>query len=111
MSTVLYIYFGLSVSRLASILSCWDGQVIALGQRYGYNVQGTPSLGYNYITGGGGIVLSMNLVHKLTKCKCGSPQSPDDMVLGICLKSLKATVVHSPVFHQVGLNVGTFLLN
>lgn len=90
----------LSVPRLASILSCWNGQQIALGQRYGYNIRGDQSLGYNYLTGGGGIILNVALVHKLTTCKCYAPDAPDDMVLGMCLKALNATVVHSPVFHQ-----------
>lgn len=90
-----------SVPRLASILSCWNGQQIALGQRYGYNIRGDQSLGYNYLTGGSGIIFSVALVHKLTTCHCYAPDAPDDMVLGMCLKSLNATVVHSPVFHQV----------
>ncbi|XP_001946987.1 beta-1,3-glucosyltransferase [Acyrthosiphon pisum] len=90
----------LSVPRLASILSCWNGQQIALGQRYGYNIRGDPSLGYNYLTGGGGIIFNVALVHKLTTCQCYAIDAPDDMVLGMCLKALNATVVHSPVFHQ-----------
>lgn len=93
-----------SVPRLASILSCWNGQQIALGQRYGYNIRGDQSLGYNYLTGGGGIILSVALVHKLsTICQCYAPDAPDDMVLGMCLKAINSTVVHSPVFHQVSL--------
>lgn len=90
-----------SVPRLASILSCWNGQQIALGQRYGYNVKENQYSGYNYLTGGGGIIFSVALVHKLTTCQCYAPDAPDDMVLGMCLKALNATVVHSPVFHQV----------
>lgn len=57
------------------------------------------------MTGGGGIILSVELVHKLsTTCQCYAPDAPDDMVLGMCLKSLNATIVHSPVFHQVSSN-------
>jgi UDP-glucose:O-linked fucose beta-1,3-glucosyltransferase len=96
------ILFFLSVPRLASILSCWNGQQIALGQRYGYNIRGDQSLGYNYLTGGGGIIFNVALVHKLgTNCRCYAHDAPDDMVIGMCLQSLNATVVHSPVFHQV----------
>lgn len=95
-------FFFLSVPRLASILNCWNGQQIVLGQRYGYNVREDQSLGYNYLTGGGGIIFSVGLIHKLTtSCRCYAPDAPDDMVLGMCLKALNATVVHSPVFHQV----------
>ncbi|XP_050545745.1 beta-1,3-glucosyltransferase [Daktulosphaira vitifoliae] len=90
----------ISVPRLTSILNCWNGQEIALGQRYGYNVRRNLPLGYNYITGGGGIVLNIDVVHKLKDCKCYAPDAPDDMVLGICLQSLNISIVHSPVFHQ-----------
>ncbi|XP_068174196.1 beta 3-glucosyltransferase a isoform X2 [Antennarius striatus] len=33
-------------------------------------------------------------------CKCYSNDAPDDMVLGMCLSSLKLPVTHSPLFHQ-----------
>ncbi|XP_052472241.1 beta 3-glucosyltransferase a isoform X2 [Carassius gibelio] len=33
-------------------------------------------------------------------CKCYSNDAPDDMVLGMCLNSLRVPVTHSPLFHQ-----------
>lgn len=95
----------LSVHRLQELLSCYDDKDrIALGERYGYNVQG--SQGYNYITGGGGIVFSRPLFEQLSLsgvCECPSVSSPDDMFLGICIAQLGVNITHSPLFHQVKL--------
>lgn len=57
--------------------------------------------GYDYLTGGGGLVLSLDLVRKLAGCDCPTPSSPDDMWLGVCLAKYKIPVIHSPLFHQV----------
>lgn len=93
----------LSVARLQQLLSCYDpNNLTALGERYGYYVQHAEK-GYNYITGGGGMVLSSNLVQDIVKskrCRCPSASSPDDMFLGICLASLQVSITHSPLFHQ-----------
>lgn len=73
-----------------------------LGERYGFNVYNEE--GYNYITGGGGIVFSktvLELVSSSNYCKCPSLTTPDDMFLGICLTRLQIPVTHSPFFHQV----------
>jgi len=62
------------------------------------------SQGYNYITGGGGMVFSMASVLQITTsgfCKCPSDSAPDDMFLGICLTRLGIPITHSPLFHQV----------
>lgn len=62
----------------------------------------TPIRGYNYITGGGGMVFSMPLVKKILKnCKCPTPDAPDDMIIGACITNLKIPIIHSPTFHQV----------
>lgn len=95
----------LSVSRLRQFLSCYDPSLkVALGERYGYSVVLPREIGgYNYITGGGGIVLSMPLVQELAKrgsCTCPSDSTPDDMYLGICLANLDIPIIHSPHFHQ-----------
>jgi hypothetical protein len=37
-------------------MSTINGSFFATGQRYGYNVR--AAYGYNYITGGGGIILN-----------------------------------------------------
>lgn len=92
-----------SVSRFQRLLSCYDdSEDVALGERYGYNVH-SPR-GYNYITGGGGMVFSRPLLKKLAAsgaCECPSLNTPDDMFLGICMASLGVPVTHSPFFHQV----------
>jgi UDP-glucose:O-linked fucose beta-1,3-glucosyltransferase len=93
-----------SVARLQQLLSCFNSsKPFAIGERYGYNVQRSPQ-GYNYITGGGGMVFSMATVHQIAAssyCKCPSDSTPDDMFLGICLARLGITLTHSPLFHQV----------
>lgn len=93
----------LSVARLRQLLSCFQpSKPFAIGERYGYNVQRSPQ-GYNYITGGGGMVFSMATVRQITGstyCKCPSDSTPDDMFLGICLARLGITITHSPLFHQ-----------
>ncbi|XP_034241515.1 beta-1,3-glucosyltransferase [Thrips palmi] len=95
----------LSVGRLRKLLSCYNASTkVALGERYGYNVALPRATGgYNYITGGGGIILSIPLVQVLAKgenCICPSNSTPDDMYLGICLANLGVPIIHSPHFHQ-----------
>ncbi|KAI4462234.1 ionotropic receptor 20a-related [Holotrichia oblita] len=91
-----------SIPRLQQFLTCYDPNwIIAIGERYGYNV--LSSEGYNYITGGGGTIFSKKMIQLLTKpgnCVCPSPSTPDDMFLGICISKLDGKMVHSPFFHQ-----------
>ncbi|GLV32364.1 uncharacterized protein CBL_00927 [Carabus blaptoides fortunei] len=92
----------LGVSRLQQILSCYDSSDnITLGERYGY--QAHTNQGYNYITGGGGMVFSATLVRTLATrgvCTCPSNNTPDDMYIGVCLARIRINVVHCPMFHQ-----------
>ncbi|KAK2171440.1 hypothetical protein NP493_1065g01034 [Ridgeia piscesae] len=92
----------LSVPRLRRLLACYDPtEPVALGERYGYAVN--TGQGYDYITGGGGMVFSQAAVHTLVEgndCRCGVPNSPDDMHLGMCLKRFHIPLTHSPLFHQ-----------
>lgn len=78
----------------------------AIGERYGYIIN-SPT-GYNYITGGGGVVLSRAAIIKFSrksKCDCPSNSVPDDMFLfGVCLNRLNITLVHVPLFHQARPN-------
>ncbi|KAJ8967510.1 hypothetical protein NQ314_002825 [Rhamnusium bicolor] len=91
-----------SVHRMQQLLTCYDAsEEVALGERYGYNV--LSPRGYNYITGGGGMVFSRPLLDKLIQkgvCDCPSLNTPDDMFLGICIAGLGVSVTHSPFFHQ-----------
>jgi hypothetical protein len=99
-----HIFYICSVARLQQLLSCFQSsKPFALGERYGYNVQHSPQ-GYNYITGGGGMVFSIAAVHQVATssyCECPSNSTPDDMFLGICLAKLGIPITHSPLFHQV----------
>ncbi|XP_048838744.1 beta-1,3-glucosyltransferase isoform X1 [Brienomyrus brachyistius] len=90
----------ISLPRLRTLLRCYDPrEPLCLGERYGY---GLGRGGYSYITGGGGMVFSRPAVSQLlaSSCRCYSDEAPDDMVLGMCLSSLRIPVTHSPLFHQ-----------
>ncbi|XP_063972602.1 beta-1,3-glucosyltransferase [Diachasmimorpha longicaudata] len=93
----------LSVSRLSKILSCYDAeQPIAIGERYGFRP--TEEIGYEYLTGGAGLAMSLPLIIKILKstvCHCPMMTTPDDMFLfGICLSQLGVRLSPSPLFHQ-----------
>lgn len=81
-------------------LDCFHQEkVVALGEKYGFHL--TSDEGYNYLTGGGGIVLRPLTAKKiLSSCQCPQIDSPDDMILGLCLKRLGIDVIHSNLFHQ-----------
>ncbi|XP_039746735.1 beta-1,3-glucosyltransferase isoform X2 [Pararge aegeria] len=95
----------LGVQRLCEVLSCYRGgsDVTVLGERYGYGYgkRETAAKGYDYITGGGGTVLSAGAARRLRACACGAAAAPDDMALGACAAHrLNVTLTHSPLFHQ-----------
>lgn len=91
----------LSVYQLAKHLSCYQPDAdLYLGERYGYMLLDDVQ-SYNYITGGGGLVLSRSTLSKLAaSCQCPSISSPDDMILAACLSQFGVTATHSPLFHQ-----------
>ncbi|XP_046598017.1 beta-1,3-glucosyltransferase isoform X1 [Neodiprion lecontei] len=93
----------LSLGKLLQLLTCYNpSDPVALGERYGFRLW--KNSGYNYLTGGAGLVLSANLVQKLIEpgfCSCPSPSTPDDMFLfGVCLKRVGTEPIHLPHFHQ-----------
>lgn len=70
-----------------------------LGERYGFRLFARD--GFNYITGGGGIVFARPLIERLAgACVCPSASAPDDMIVGMCLRQLGIEPVHSERFHQ-----------
>lgn len=85
----------LNLYNLAELLSCYDSsEAIALGERYGYST-------YDYITGGGGMVFSRKCVEMIVhNCGCPANDSPDDMIIGMCLLRIGIPIIHSPLFHQ-----------
>jgi hypothetical protein len=90
-----------SISSLSEYIGCFDKREhIYLGERYGYDLF-SDDTGYNYITGGGGIVFNVKTIRKLVEsCSCASPSSPDDMIIASCLRSLNIEPIHSSLFHQ-----------
>jgi UDP-glucose:O-linked fucose beta-1,3-glucosyltransferase len=70
-----------------------------LGERYGYHL--LSNNGYNYITGGGGMVINLKVLQTLVKsCQCPSATSPDDMIIATCLHLENIEPIHSPLFKQ-----------
>ncbi|XP_075220376.1 beta-1,3-glucosyltransferase isoform X2 [Lycorma delicatula] len=96
----------LSVTRMQELLSCWNSsEPVAIGEMYGYNVVGLKLVGYNYITGGGSIAISMSALKPILQhCSCQQNDTPDDMYLGICLTRLNIPIVHLSDFHQARPN-------
>ncbi|KYM88213.1 Beta-1,3-glucosyltransferase [Atta colombica] len=93
-----------SVVRLLNLLTCYNPKhLVAIGERYGFRIWDRHH-GYQYLTGGAGVVLSAPLVHLIIEpgvCTCPSATTPDDMHLfGLCLLRLRVEGVHSPMFHQ-----------
>lgn len=93
-----------SLARVLKLLTCYNPQShLALGERYGYRT--AKIHGYDYLTGGAGVILSTPLVHQIIGpgvCACPSATTPDDMFLfGVCLAHLGVKLTHSPLFHQV----------
>ncbi|XP_033628295.1 beta-1,3-glucosyltransferase-like [Asterias rubens] len=92
----------ISVARLRGVLSCYDAkEAVFLGERYGYGHL-RMGWGYDYLTGGGGMVFSRRGIEDLlaTGCKCNKNEDPDDMILGMCAKRHDLQISHSPLFHQ-----------
>ncbi|XP_070572833.1 beta-1,3-glucosyltransferase-like [Ptychodera flava] len=92
----------LSVSRLQRVLSCYDPETpVYLGERYGFG-HTKHGWGYDYITGGGGMVFSRSAVQEMISngCQCRSNADPDDMIIGACVKRIGQVITHSPLFHQ-----------
>lgn len=88
----------LSVRQLALHLTCYSIDTdLYLGERYGYMLLNN---GYNYITGGGGVILSRPTLSKMVNCMCPTVSSPDDMILATCLSQFGVSATHSPLFHQ-----------
>ncbi|GBM27878.1 Beta-1,3-glucosyltransferase [Araneus ventricosus] len=90
----------LGFQRLRKLLACYDSsEDVVLGERYGYNIWG--NFGYSYPTGGSGMIFSRPAVEKLvSSCQCPSIDSPDDMIIGACLRTLMIDVTHLPFLHQ-----------
>ncbi|PAA90684.1 hypothetical protein BOX15_Mlig010101g2 [Macrostomum lignano] len=104
----------LSPSRLARLLACHSlsqpaDSPLVVGEKYGY-LSADGRHGYPYPTGGSGFALNRAALRRLTVeangaggivvTRCGSAESPDDMSLGVWLRSLSVPIVHSHLLHQ-----------
>ena len=97
----------LGVHKLLEFINHYNpNDPMVIGRRYGYRFfQGDQ--GYNYITGGAGMVYSLAMVTEILKyngrqCKCPKPDEHDDMYFtGVCAKKLGIPVLHSDRFHQM----------
>ena len=96
----------MSAHKMLEFLKCYNPMdALAIGQRYGFRVA-EGKYGYDYITGGGGMVFSSKMVDTMLKedgayCYCPKPDTPDDMHLaGACIANLGLAVVHTDRFHQ-----------
>lgn len=93
----------LNVPRLLEVLSFYDDAVpVAIGERYGWS-HTEKREGGNYITTGGGLVLSGPALHLLAECRrcvCPKPNAPDDMTLGRWMEMIDVPIMHESGFHQ-----------
>ncbi|XP_076107082.1 beta-1,3-glucosyltransferase-like [Mytilus galloprovincialis] len=96
----------INLKRLRKLLACYDSkEPIHLGERYGYNVA-KYRWGYDYITGGGGMLLSraaVDIMKKNNLINCNTNESPDDMTLGMKLKGIGVPLTHTIYMHQARL--------
>ncbi|CAJ0566635.1 unnamed protein product, partial [Mesorhabditis spiculigera] len=92
----------LSTSRLLRLLGERDHmKKMIIGERYGFGYSADGSGGYDYPTGGSGMVFSKPAALQLAgNCECPSDDSPDDMIIGVCARSFNIPIIHSSSFHQ-----------
>ena len=93
----------LSVAKVLQLINCYHYlDDVAIGQRYGFQVA-SGRHGYDYPTGGAGMIFSRGLVEKIVAnkyCRCPDKQTPDDMHIGSCLATLGVSMIHSDRLHQ-----------
>ncbi|PAV84880.1 hypothetical protein WR25_06477 isoform A [Diploscapter pachys] len=91
-----------SVERLVDLLSCYDSaEKVIIGERYGFGFSDDGKYGYSYPTGGSGMIFAPSAVSALVaNCLCPSPDSPDDMIIGLCASVEKIPIVHVAGMHQ-----------
>nr|CDJ80594.1 Fringe domain containing protein [Haemonchus contortus] len=92
----------ISIPRLLRLLSCHDNsEKIIIGERYGYGFSSFGATGYDYPTGGAGMVFSPSAARTIvSKCACPSDDAPDDMIIGMCSMRFEVAIIHNAAFHQ-----------
>ncbi|XP_066917014.1 beta-1,3-glucosyltransferase-like [Clytia hemisphaerica] len=92
----------MSYDRLRRHLACYESKKpVLLGERYAYALNFRKA-GYEYPTGGGGMIMNRAAINELIKsgCKCYKADEPDDMWLGNCFNRMQIPMVHSNSLHQ-----------
>jgi UDP-glucose:O-linked fucose beta-1,3-glucosyltransferase len=92
----------LSTERILRLIRCFmlsNDIPFVLGERYGYGNY------YDYPTGGSGMIFNRQAVQQIiSNCQCPSPDTPDDMFLGLCLKRINIPLIHIQELHQAQPN-------
>ena len=96
----------LGVQNLFNLLQNYNpSEPLLLGERYGFLLS-KEKLGYDYLSGGAGMVFSEKMVKDMLKnngkyCYCPNPDDHDDMILaGWCMKNIQKPILHNERFHQ-----------
>ncbi|CAI2355409.1 unnamed protein product [Caenorhabditis sp. 36 PRJEB53466] len=93
----------MSWKRLKNVLEAFDPKdSIIIGERYGFGLSVNGQTGYDYPTGGSGMIFSRSAVRYLLETcpACAADNDPDDMTIGICAIQSGIPIVHEPGLHQ-----------
>uniref|UniRef100_A0A8R1DUN7 N-acetylgalactosaminide beta-1,3-galactosyltransferase n=1 Tax=Caenorhabditis japonica TaxID=281687 RepID=A0A8R1DUN7_CAEJA len=93
----------MSWTRLKKMLAAYDpDDAIIIGERYGFGFGMQGDSGYDYPTGGSGMIFSRSAVENLldTCPSCASDSDPDDMTIGMCAIRSGISIIHEPRLHQ-----------
>ncbi|CAI5451995.1 unnamed protein product [Caenorhabditis angaria] len=93
----------ISWSRLKIFLSKYNPEDrVIIGERYGYGFDYDGNRGYDYPTGGSGMIFSESAIKSLLAVcpNCSSPDDPDDMMIGMCAQLADIPIIHSKSLHQ-----------
>ncbi|EFP10895.1 hypothetical protein CRE_30816 [Caenorhabditis remanei] len=93
----------MSWKRLKMMLELYDpDDKIIIGERYGFGFSMSGDTGYDYPTGGSGMIFSRSAVESLLQTcpSCAADNDPDDMTIGICAVTSGIPIVHESRLHQ-----------
>ncbi|PIC27472.1 hypothetical protein B9Z55_019717 [Caenorhabditis nigoni] len=89
--------------RLKQMLKMYDpNDKIIIGERYGFGFSIDGLSGYDYPTGGSGMIFTRSAIESILKVcpSCAADTDPDDMTIGICATSSGIPIVHESRLHQ-----------
>uniref|UniRef100_A0A1I7T7Y0 N-acetylgalactosaminide beta-1,3-galactosyltransferase n=1 Tax=Caenorhabditis tropicalis TaxID=1561998 RepID=A0A1I7T7Y0_9PELO len=97
----------MSWKRLKQMLEMYDPEEkIIIGERYGFGFGMDGESGYDYPTGGSGMIFSQTAIESLLKTcpSCAADNDPDDMTIGICAVTSGIPIIHEHRLHQARPN-------